>query len=225
MKNWKKKAAGLLLTLTGSLFLFGCSAKEKQNTATLYQKGLEIVEKMDLTAECGDYISLVSSSLELNDLIDDIAEKDYTKPDTVYQVTIKEEAVKEILSLAAEENLQIPEEILPAVYRRLVSSVPNILNAAEGSAALAVTSILTADIDFLYKDLTDYTIYLYLYQDAYSAVVVFSPMEDGIVRATGSFLVGDQLLWNFTPEEIMEVLEENGYFTGCEVQKIEIEQK
>lgn len=226
MKNWKKKTRGLLLSLASSFLLFGCSAEKKQDTidtVTLYQKGLEIVEKMDLTAECKEYISLVSSSPEFDDLINKIAEKDYTKPDVVYQITIPEDAIKEVLSLVSEKDLQISEKIWPIIYRRFVSSVPTVLNAAEGSSTLAVTSILTTDMDFLYQDLTEYTIYLYLYQNAYSAAVVFSPMEDGIVRATGSFVINDQLLWNLTEQEIVELLEGTGFFVGCEIRKIEIQ--
>ena len=222
MKGWKKKVIGLFWLLMSSFLLFGCGTEKEQDKVTLYQKGLEVIERMDLIAECKDYISLTSYD-ELVNLIDKIAEKDYTKPDAVYQITITEDAIKKTLSLAAEKDLEISEEILPSVYQRFISAVPTALNAVEGSSALAVTSILTADTAFLYQDLEEYTIYLYLYQDAYSAAVVFFPMEEGIVRGTGSFIVNDQLLWNLAEQEIVELLESTGYFSGCKIQQIEVQ--
>ena len=48
-------------------------------------------------------------------------------------------------------------------------------------------------------------------------------MGQGIVRAQGNFIVNDQLLWNLTEEEIIEMLESTGYLFGCEIQKIEID--
>ncbi len=218
-----RKVIKKMLLVTSCILLLGCGIKKTDSEIPLYKKGLEVIEKMDLMAECKEYIGLMTSNSQMEELIDKIGEKDYTKPNTVYQITIPKEKIQSLLSLVNEEEIQLPEQILPDVYRRFLTAVPTSLNAMEGTEVIAVTAMLMADMDFLYKDLTENTIYLYLYQDAYSAAVLFSPMDQGIVRAQGNFIVNDQLLWNLTEEEIIEMLESTGYLFGCEIQKIEID--
>lgn len=223
MKNRKWKITGWMLIIAMCYFLSGCVERKDDSVSALYKKGLEVVEKMDRVAECEEYIELFSSSLELSSLIDEIGKKDYTKPDTVFRITITQEAIDTILFSLNGAKLQIPEEIMPNIYRRFFLAVPSTLNAAEGATVLTATSLLMSDTDFLYKDLTENTMYLYLYKNAYSAMVLFSPMDDGIVRATGNFILTDGLLWNLTEEEIVDLLEETGYFIGCEIQRVEIQ--
>lgn len=196
---------------------------KSDTTSILYKKGLEVLEKMDVMAECEEYIELLSSSPEVESLIKEIGEKDYAKPDVVYQIMITDEAINSILSLVSETDLTIPEQILPDLYRRFFSAIPTTLNAVE-STTLAVTSLLRTDMDFLCKDLTKKTMYLYLYENAYSAVVLFIPMDEGIVRAEGNFIVNKQFLSSMTEEEIVNILEKTGYFIDCEIQKVEVQE-
>lgn len=209
--------------ICGCIVLSACTIEKEEDSAILYKKGLEVIQKMDQMAECKEYIELVASVSQLEDMIEEIGEKDYTKPDAVYQITISEEAMQTVLSLASETDLKLPEEILPDMYRRFLAAVPASLNSMEGTAALAVTSMLMTDTDFLYKDLTERTMYLYLYQNAYPVIVLFLPMDQGIVRAQGQFILNERFVWDLSEETIVHLLEGVGYFSGCEIQKIEIQ--
>lgn len=208
--------------LCSCMLLSGCAAEKEEVSTTLYREGLEIIEKMDKIAECREYIDLVTSAPQLTDIVEDIGEKDYTKPNVVYGITITEDAMQVALSLINDSGVELPKEIMPDIYRRFLSAVSTSLNAAEGTEALAITSILMLDSDFLCEDLTENTLYLYLYQDAYPVIVVFAPMDQGIVRAQGQFIINKQFSWELTEEDIVRMLEGTGYLSGCEIRKIEV---
>jgi len=223
MKRLKRRINKIVVWMVFCMVLSGCNAKKEDVTSNLYKEGLNVVEKMDLMAESEEYINLVLSAPELKVVVNDIGEKDYSKPDTVYQITIAENTIKSVITQVNGAESDMSEIILPDIYRRFLRAIPTSLNAIDGTVSIAATSVLIGESDFICEGLTENTMYLYLYENAYSVLVLFSPMEDNIVRATGNFIIKEGFSEALSESQIKEQLIATGYLLDCEIQEVEIQ--
>lgn len=186
------------MVLAAALLLGGCSAKGQENSDELmYEKGLALLNKMDEMATSQEYRKMFTSSEELVGTVEKIAQQDYSAPEAVYKLTMGEDAWKVIERMEQEEMVGslsgLSEELKAELLDRLLKSVTNQLNAANGSAVLGATSIFTSSDSFLCKGLTDRTAYFYLYGNDCAGVVVFIPRSDGVAEATASFVINEAL--------------------------------
>ena len=191
-EDLNKRIISLILPLTFAFAAAGCTVNSVSD-GDFYQKGLNLVGKMDDMAECDDYITLLSSSQDMNSIIKEIGGNDYSKPKAVYKVTVTTEEIDSIFLGEAGEDVDLPSEILSEARKRLVLSFPSRINAMEGAYAVASTSILTTSESFISNAGEDCSLYFYIYDGGYSACVTFVPGENNITSATGYFIINDDL--------------------------------
>ena len=71
-EDLNKRIISLILPLTFAFAAAGCTVNSVSD-GDFYQKGLNLVGKMDDMAECDDYITLLSSSQDMNSIIKEIS--------------------------------------------------------------------------------------------------------------------------------------------------------
>ena len=80
---YEKKGMMIAIVLT-VLGLAACGSNKE--AVSLYEQGLEVVSLMEEMANCESYIQLFTGNTEINEIIQNIAEGDYSQPDAVYEV-------------------------------------------------------------------------------------------------------------------------------------------
>lgn len=216
-----KKYFAIITVPVMLLFLLSsCSVKSENIDALLYTKGLELIQRMDIMAESEEYINLMSASTELGEVISRIGEENYSEPKTVYKIIIPEEAVT---SRSFEGEITgVPEELKKEIERRFISAVPVQANASKGSIFVAATSIITTGDSFINDGLKNNTLYIYLYEGEYSAMVSFFPGKENIVGASAGFVINDSLNQITSEAEMSEWIAEHVFLGDCEVEEVEL---
>lgn len=183
----KRKIWNLGIAFALALGLCGCGA-DAGAEKSLYDQGLEVVSLLDEMAENEMYISSFSSYEEIQTMLGELGNADYTEPDAVYAITISEE------NLAAYEEWTLleesaSEELQKQMQNKFPAALINQVNAMEGVTTLAAASICTAEKSFVSHEITENTIYLYTYEDTVPVAVTFVVGEDNTVIAKGCFIM------------------------------------
>ena len=142
------------------------------STSTLKEHGLQLTQKMRQLANDQEYLNFCSHSKDVNKIVADIAQYQYDSPEKVFSA-----------------SHLIAENSNPSINDRIVRSIPSQLNALNGAAALAATSLLVVDDAFFYgMNQKEPTMYLYLYDGDWQSIVIFRPVREGIVQANSCFV-------------------------------------
>ncbi len=206
-----------IVTVTVMLIVSGaCFAKGKDPDALLYTKGLELIHRMDLIAESKEYTNLFSNSIELKAIVEKIGKVDYSDPKAVYKVTIPKGVATSVF--VRDDITKIPEELKVEIEKRLVATISPQINALRGSMVLAAASIVASSDGFIHKKLSDNTLYIYIYEGEYSAIVSFIPGNENIVWAHASFVINDSLNQVSSASQMSEWLKENVSLVDCEIE-------
>ena len=175
---------------------------------------------MDIMAESEEYISLVSVSLELEEIIRIIGEGDYSTPKVVYKITIPKGAAA---FLYMGDNItKVPELLKEEIERRNIAAIPTKINTFNGVQSVAATSLITLGDSFINGDLKNNTLYIYLYEGEYSVIVSYFPGSESIVNATAVFVINDTLKQISSDSEMSEWIAEHISLVDCEIEKIEL---
>lgn len=211
------------------LFLGGCGknpaapgdgqtgGKEK---VSLYDRGLELINKMDRMAESGEYAEMMTSSQEVLEVVREIGAGDYSQPKAVYQVKMSKEVMENLFDLYGGQMDSLPEELKEELKHRIASSVPTMVSAVEGSDVLAAISLMAADDYFIDSSMTEDAIYFYMYEGKCCGAVVFSARDEGIVTASGRMIVSEALSQAAGQEEVKEWLVQNAGLLGIEISEV-----
>lgn len=195
----KKRNRAVMLAVclvAGSVSLAGCSAKQ----VNLKTKGLEMIGLMDEKASNEVYASLFSESEELNKIIEQIAEGDYTNPQKVYEIKLD---VQEYFQNAEIDISGMSENLQEELANKVSTGIGSRINSLEGSAQIAASSILMESNAFQGDDLKSPVIYLYQFGEAgNAAMVTFVPAEEGVISASALFLAGDEINSLSSVEEV-----------------------
>lgn len=184
----KKQLITVWALLASILALNGCGTGSQADPGEkLYTEGLSLIAQMDAMAESGAFRALMSGSRELDQLIRQIGEGDYTAPKEVYKLAVPEgSAVMPLMQLDGDLS-SLSEELQPVVEKKVVRALGSLLNGSAGVEMIAASASVAADSAFLCKGAPENAVYFYLYDGAYSALVCFTPMEEGTVAAYSSF--------------------------------------
>lgn len=215
----KKHLISVTIFVLMIVVLAGCSAKDGNVDALLYTKGHELVKRMDKMAENQDYIKLISSSMELEEIIREIGKKDYSQPRGVYKVIIPKGLGP---NFAYGDISGMPEDLQKEIEKRFVVTTPSRVNALKGATVLAASSVITSSDNFIQQGLTNNTLYIYLYEGEVSALVSFLPGSENIVGASASFVINDSLNKVSSDSEMSQWLKEHSYILDFEVEQVEI---
>ena len=202
------------------VLLCSCSVKSENTSTLLYIKGLELIQRMDIMAESEEYINLVSASMELGETVRKIGEGNYSEPKAVYKITIPKEAAASLYM--GDKITEVPEELKREIERRFIVSIPTRINALNGSKFVAATSVVTLGDSFINDDLKNNTLYIYLYEGEYSAMVSFFPGNENIVGTSAGFVINDSLNQITSDSEMSEWIAEYASLVDCEIEKVEL---
>lgn len=229
--NRIKRGLALLLALA-LVLLAGCSKAEQlpsstavgpeesspaaddaKNTApakSLREHGQELVALMGEMAGNGAYIGLYTENTEIGEVLSAAGEGDFSNPKAVYRIQVPESALGQYGLIELESLDRLSPALRKNVKSKSVTALPTMLNSMGGANTLAAASICTANKTFRSDEVPDSgVIYLYLYEDAVPAAVVFLPGEDGTVLATGMLILYDGFQAE-SPEDISGLLGELG---------------
>lgn len=157
---------------------------------TLLEHGLEVVASMDEMASSEKYVNFYTGSAEMAEIVKDISKGDHSKPVAVYKITVDKNAMEAWDILGGLEGLS--ENLKTAMRQKAFgAALITPINAQNGSATLAATTICTAGKTFVSSEGDGDAIYLYVYENACPAAVSFVRGEDNSVSASGTFILND----------------------------------
>ena len=189
------------------LLLAACGQKKEapKSGKSLYEHGLELISLMDEIAGSEEYISILSTSEDIKNILLETAKGDFSNPKTVYRITI---SGTEIFNIAEANIGQLSDTLQENIKSRMASVLSNQINALAGTTELASSAVCTAEKTFVCPELEESQIYLYLFDNAVPAVVTFTPGEDGAVFAKSSFILLDDFETSLASETnaLMETL-------------------
>lgn len=198
----------ICLLLAASIFaLSGCSFtptpgstdKSEADTNTLADKGLELIGKVDKLAECEEYINLYTVEDEIAEMIQGVADNDYTNPEGIFIIENLDTIVLEKMLPEA----KLPEDITKMVKDKFAATLPTQIAASNGATTLAAVSILSYSESFIYKNLQTPVTYLYTYGNGYNFMVTYIPSDEDIVNASVTAVINDGLSKCTSKEDVI----------------------
>lgn len=184
----------------------GRQSEEQKSDKSLYEHGLELISLMEEMAGSEGYMSILSTSEDIKNILLDVGKGDFSNPKTVYRITLSGTA---IFDMAETDIGQLSYTLQENLKSRMASVVSTQINALAGTAELASSAVCTAEKVFVYPELKESQIYLYLFDNAVPATVTFTPGEDGAVSAKSSFILLDDFE-TYLASETNELLESFG---------------
>lgn len=210
-KRMKKRKVALAIFVAGILCLGGCSTKQPD----LKAKGMEMIALMEEKASNEKFVEIYSGGVDLEEVIDGLAEGNYTSPEKVYVIKLPPDGYLEQMD---EDLSGMSETLKTEIYKKISSGLASTLNGKEGAMSLAATSVLTGTTAFEGK-LETSVIYLYQFADRGNSVMVsYVPAQDNVITASCVFLTNEEIKSLESEEEILNWLSLNlGGLEGIEV--------
>ena len=206
-------------------FMFSACTGGVQNEAgeekSLYDHGIEVISLLDEMIRDDTYGQMMSGSSEIQTVADEIKTGNYTTPQAVYKISVPEDIISSILTVAGGDTSMISEmsEALQAdLNKRMLSSISSQINSMQGVTYLAASSLYTADKTFVSHETEEDTIYLYTFENGFPVMVTFHPGEDGSMTAHAVFLL-DENLASAAEQDIEELLGTVYILSGCEIER------
>jgi len=186
----RMSVAAMAFALVISLCACNGESGNASGEKTLLEHGLEVVASMDEMASSEKYVNFYTGSAEMAEIVKDISKGDHSKPDAVYKITVDKNAMEAWDILGGLEGLS--ENLKTAMRQKAFgAALITQINAQNGSATLAATTICTAGKTFVSSEGDGDAIYLYVYENACPAAVSFVRGEDNSVSASGTFILND----------------------------------
>ncbi len=173
--------------LTLMLIFSACeNSKPSTKTKSLYDHGLEIIQLMLEMTRSEEYIDIYTGSGEIKSIVQGISAGDFTTPKAVYAISVPEQSLADMEELRFLSNAS--EELKSFLSQRFLSAFITQVNAMGGAENLAAISLCTVGKTFVNEDVDKSIIYLYTYENAVPAAVIFAAGEDHTVSASGVFI-------------------------------------
>lgn len=180
------------------------------DTLSLQERGLALTRQMHRLASDEAYIKYCSHSDEINKRAADIAQTDFSTPQKIFVIS----------HLDSIQNLVPSGTSRTLLTNRLLRSIPSQINALRGSIVLATSSLLTTEDVFLYRDLTESTLYLYIYEGDCCSMVLFQPYKDHIVQANASIVIHPLLKTIRSTDDVKRFFKETIHLEGIKVKAL-----
>lgn len=202
----RKKLFTIGLSLALAVSLCACNANTEPEKS-LYEQGLEIISLMNEMTENESYVSAYTGNGEISAIVQEIGADDYSEPEAVYALTFPEDSLNNLAELAALQGASA--ELHNSLKSKMPSVIMTQINAMNGAATLAATTVCTAGKTFVNHEMTENTTYLYTYADAAPVAVCFILGENHAVSANGTFILYEDFTCD-SEEEIESFFEEIG---------------
>lgn len=176
----------------------------------LAERGLALTRQIHFLASDEAYIKYCSHSEEINKRAADIARTDFSIPQKIFAIS----------HLDSIQNLVPSGTSRTLLTNRLLRSIPSRINAQSGSAVLATSSLLTTEDVFLYRGLTESTLYLYIYEGDCCSIVLFQPYKDHIVQANACLVIHPLLKAIRSADDVKRFFKETIQLEAIEVKEL-----
>ncbi len=179
---------GLILIL---VLCAGCSSS-KEESISLYQRGLDLIAEIDYLAEHKEIVEIFYSDEEMGKLCKKIGSYDYSKPKAVYEIkNILESTVN---YFEEDAKVTLSNEARSIIEEKLVFSFPSMINAQNGIKTLPVASVLTKENAFKNDMIGNIKTYLYTFDESeYKFIVTFINKGNGVVSAGANIIINDKM--------------------------------
>ena len=171
---------------------------------TLSANGLKLIAGLDKMAESEEYISLFTASDNISEIISEIGEGDYSAPKAVYKAEVPAD---EVMKLFYTESLNLSEDIKASVAKRYFASIPTQITATSGAESLAAMTLLTSGSPIIDDSVKENQLYIFIY-DGISAMVTYTPYDNGAVDVSASFVINKDIPNIKTADEMEKWFEE-----------------
>lgn len=196
------------------------NGKEAENTAenigtadkSLEQYGMDVINLMDEMLRSDEYLTMMTSAAEFQDIVEEMRTGDYAEPENVYKIAIPNDVLGSMLQVLGEDTGVLDgmsDTLYKALNKKVAAGMVNQLNAQAGVTHLALTSIFTANKVFVSDEADQDYIYLYTFENGYPIVVTFTMGEGGAVTASGSFFMNEEISFE-SVDEVKSLLEQVG---------------
>ena len=179
------------------------------NRQALYAQGLDLVSLISemTSSDSYSFIYGASTNEDLANVMDSIRKQDHTVPSDVFE--IRTDLQELVVNMASDQSIQISERLMDYLRKRIVISIPSMLNAKMGYEQAAVASMASAGKTFLEEGLSESMSFLYVFEDAFPVMVSFVPGENSTISANASFVL-DERFSTTEPKEIEDLINESG---------------
>jgi hypothetical protein len=188
-----------------AIFLCACAhmqdnALDKPLNEYLISNSISITCTMDSLAQNDEYVKLVSGAPELGGAVAEIGADEYSAPNNAVLITVPDTTADAAIKNMAGE-LDLSEEAYEQAVARMLSAVPNMINAQQGAMSLAAASALNAnEVLRQHKDFAANT-YVVLAYDNRGSVTLFRKSAEGTITASSTFLFFNEELKTALAEE------------------------
>ena len=170
--------------------------------------GQKVLDLMMEKIQSDTYIDVMgySSSLAESEYFQKLKAADYTKPQKIYVITLKEEFINLIWAEAVDKSLSVndlSDELQNELRGRIASSIITIMNQRMTKVeTVAIGSLLSTGKSFVASGLAkDPKLLLYVYEDAYPLVVTAAENDEGVLGVVSNILFLD----DFKPDTTDDV--------------------
>ena len=163
-----KKLISFMIVCISILVLFGCSGSEKadvdQTPMKLYEHGLDVVSLMNEMINNDSFLELYTMGTNIHNVVADIRTGDYSSPKAIYELKVAKEELLALYSSETDPDFfnEFSEELKHEVDKKMNSAVVSMVNGMAGMEQLAASSVCTGTKLFVYEDLEDNVLYIYV---------------------------------------------------------------
>lgn len=200
-----RKSMCVALVLVMILSMSACGNKEAAAEAALYQQGLDVISMVVEATRSEVILEEMVGTVVNPEIMREIGLGDFSTPKAVYSISITEEAL--LKGVEVESLDGVSEELKDALLRRVYGTFVAQVNGFGGVEKMSVATTCSFSKNFVEKNATENTIYIYTYENAVPIMVLFVVGEEGAVCATGSPILYEGFTTN-SAEEIAAFFED-----------------
>lgn len=187
-----KKGIGIIVCLLANIILVGgCSNKEQLVNLNefLVTEGIALTCEMDELAESKDYLAIMMASDETSNVIEDIANQDYSIPKNVYISKLSDEMLHNTISNFS-DTINITDNIMDKLrYKVNSATYGNIINANYGVDILSSAIMISWEKSYLEpSEWSDNILLFFEYDGGFSSIVSFTKSGDGVISGSSVFV-------------------------------------
>ena len=164
-------------------------------------------------AQSETYFELItaSESIRKSDEYQKLVSSDYSAPEKIYRIRLKDEFNNLLLSTATEGNSakinELSEDLKKDLKARISGSFVSMLNARKSAQTVALASILSTGNLYLDESMSDDSgMLIYCYKDAYPLIVCYACSQEGIVSMSGNVIFYDDFKADSEGEMVTSLL-------------------
>ena len=201
-----------MLCACGGSSAANSNGKEAAADKSLEQHGMDVISLMDEMLRSDEYLSMMTSATEFQEIVEEMRSGDYTEPENVYKISIPEDTLGTMMATLGEDTGVLDgmsDTLYDTLNKKVTAGMINQINAQSGVTYLALTSIFTAGKTFVNDEMEQDFMYLYTFENGYPIFVTFTMGEGGAVTASGSFFMNKEMSFE-SVTDVESLLEQVG---------------